>query len=155
MKSLILSAFFLIFSASGALASGSEDELFIKHFNHQSRVASHGYDLVSYFSGSPKAGSPSIQVRHKGLVFRFSSRENANSFSRNPSKFLPAYGGWCATAMGMMNTKLDVDPASYLIQGGKLYLFSTSMGPAKDQWIQNQPNITVDADKNWAAISSH
>jgi hypothetical protein len=147
---MVLSLFFLVFNAQ---ASGNER--FVKHFNHQEKIAIHGYDVLSYFHGTPEKGNPSFQVIHKDIAFLFSNLANATEFKRNPEKYIPAYGGWCATAMGMMNKKLDVNPDSYVIQNDKLYLFSTSMGPAKDMWLKDMQKLKHMADKNWSAISSH
>lgn len=150
---------FMIFCAIAvssvtALASGTETQ-FQKHFNHQNGVAIHGYDVVSYFNGVATQGSPSFEVVYENVRFQFSSEDNATEFDLNPEKYIPAYGGWCATAIGMMNTKLDVTPDSFLIQDGILFLFSTSMGPAKDQWIQGQPGLRQTADANWSVIYSN
>jgi len=154
MKKLLLSAFGILLLATNVYASGPEDNLFAKHFNQQNSIAIHGYDVVSYFKGAPQQGSGNFEVDYKDVIFQFVNQENANAFDSNPEKYLPAYGGWCATAMGMMNQKLDVTPDSYLIENGVLYLFSTSMGPAKDMWLQNQPGVKQKADENWAEIST-
>lgn len=141
--------------ASGAQASGSEDPLFTKHFNQQNSIAVHGYDVVSYFDGTPLQGSSHFEVDYNDIVFQFANQKNADTFSDNPQRFIPAYGGWCATAMGMMNKKVDITPTSFLVQDGVLYLFSSSMGPARDEWVKNQPDLKSKADANWAKISSY
>ena len=60
-----------------------------------------GYDLVAYHSlnktddGVP--GKPSIKYRHpNGYLYYFSTVDNKRKFMRNPNKYLPAYGGFCA-----------------------------------------------------------
>jgi YHS domain-containing protein len=151
MKSIFLSLLGIAFLASPANASGPED-LFAKHFNQKSGVAVQGYDVVSYFKGAPAQGLKKFSVDYRGVVFLFSSQANANEFDASPEKFLPAYGGWCATAMGAMGKKLDINPTAYLILDGALYLFSTSMGPAKEDWIKSVPGIKQKADANWAKI---
>lgn len=143
---------FLVLSLS-AFAKDSDDS-FAKHFNHQNGIALHGYDVVSYHQGMALMGEAAYEVNFKGVDFRFSSAGNAQLFRDQPEKYLPEYGGWCATAVGMMNQKLDITPDSYLIESGKLYLFSTSMGPAKDMWTAD-PSIKGKADKNWKKISAH
>lgn len=154
MKKLMLYVFGALLMTSNAFASGHENNLFYKHFNHKNGVALQGYDVVSYFQGAAQKGSADFEVDHKEVIFQFANQANADEFDRNPEKYLPAYGGWCATAMGMMNQKLDITPDSYLVENGVLYLFSTSMGPAKDMWLQNQPDVKQKADANWARIST-
>lgn len=154
MKSFMLMAFSLMFLVFNVHASETENR-FTKHFNHTNKVAIHGYDVVSYFNGTPEEGSSEFKVSHKGIEFQFSNLANATSFERNPAKYIPAYGGWCATAVAMMNKKLDITPDSYLIEDGVLYLFSTSMGPAKNQWLKDRANLKAIADKNWAKMSSN
>lgn len=151
MKSFLLAMFSAVFLVSAAHASGPEDP-FSKNFNQKNGVAIHGYDVVSYFKGSPQVGLPKYSIDYRDVTFQFVNQANANEFDTNPEKYVPAYGGWCATAMGMMNTKLDINPASFEIQNGTLYLFSTSMGPAKDQWNANLPGVKQKADANWAKM---
>lgn len=151
MKSLLLSLFSAALMISAAHASGPEDP-FSKNFNQKNGVAIQGYDIVSYFKGGPVLGSKKFPVDYRDVTFLFSNQSNANEFDANPEKYVPAYGGWCATAVALMNKKLDINPASFVIQDGVLYLFSTSMGPAKDEWVKNYPSIKQKADANWAKI---
>jgi YHS domain-containing protein len=153
VKSFLLSLFSAAFFVSTALASGPE-EPFAKHFNQKNNVAIQGYDVVSYFNGGPVRGLKKFSVDYRDVMFQFANQANANEFDANPEKYIPAYGGWCATALAMMGTKLDIDPKSFLIDGGVLYLFSTSMGPAKDQWTKGLPAIKQKADVNWMKIVS-
>lgn len=151
MKSLLLSILGAVFFVSAAQASGPQGP-FYKHFNKQNGVAIQGYDVVSYFKGSPQQGTKRFSVDYRDVIFHFATKANADEFDVNPEKYVPAYGGWCATAIGMMNQKLDINPTSYEIQDGVLYLFSTSMGPAKEQWNSNLPGVKQNADANWAKI---
>lgn len=153
MKTWILSLLAIFAISTAAQASGPEDP-FTKHFNQTKGVAVHGYDVVSYFKGTPVQGNKKFASEHRGVTFYFANQANVDAFDTNPENYIPAYGGWCATAMGMMNQKLDVNPTSFLIQNGQLFLFSTSMGPAKDQWVANLPGVKQNADANWAKIIS-
>ena len=67
---------------------------------------------------------------------------------------MPAYGGWCATAMAM-NMKIDIQPDKFEVRDGRLYLFSNVDGQdalvmwqADDSWKMMIP----DADRNWATL---
>lgn len=154
VKSLILSFIGMFLVASGAQASGTEDP-FAKNFNQQGGVAIHGYDVVSYFKGAAQQGNKKFAVEYRDVTFLFVNRADADEFDANPEKYIPAYGGWCATAIGAMNKKLDINPSSFIIQDGGLYLFSTSMGPAKEMWAKGLPGIKQKADANWAQMTSN
>jgi len=62
-------------------------------------VAFDGYDLLTYFDNDPQLGHRTISYQYKNLSLRFVSEENKDKFIKNPEKYLPAYGGWCATAL--------------------------------------------------------
>ncbi len=122
-----------------------------KHFNHSTGLAIEGYDPVSYFSNKPKEGSKNRSYTYKGITYRFSSTTNLNLFKKNPAKYEPQYGGWCAYAMGNSNEKVEVDPETYKIVKGKLYLFYNSFfNNTKTDWNKNEKNLKAKADKNWA-----
>ena len=40
-----------------------------------------------------------IKMRFKGVIYHFASDANKEAFLESPSKYEPAYGGWCAWAM--------------------------------------------------------
>ena len=151
MKQLLMVLLSTFALTANAVASGHEGA-FYKHFNHQDGVAVHGYDVVAYFQNKVELGLAEHEVIYNEVTFRFANAENARTFDLDPEKYLPAYGGWCATAMGAMNQKLDITPDSFLVEDGVLYLFSTSMGPAKDMWLKEKANLKVKADENWAKI---
>ena len=83
----------------------------------------HGYDVVSYLE-SEKAtkGDKDITADYDGATYRFHSEENKKLFLASPERFVPAYGGWCAYAMAK-DTKYDINPKTFKIIDGKVYLF--------------------------------
>ena len=91
MKSFLLGVLCVFTASQHAVASG--DEQFKKHFNQTGGVAVHGYDLVSYFSGTPLQGVANYDVVFNDVVFQFASQANADEFDNNPEKYIPAYGG--------------------------------------------------------------
>ena len=55
---------------------------------------------------------------------------------------MPKYGGWCAYAIGNSGKKVDVDPFSYTIENGELYLFYKSyFTDTREKWIQNHKEL--------------
>src|SRR5688572_27190053 len=79
-----------------------------KQFNLKRGVMLEGYDAVSYFDGAPEEGKEHFRYVFKGTAYHFISQNNLNRFKSNPDKYEPAYGGWCAYAMGETGEKVKV-----------------------------------------------
>ena len=74
------------------------------------KVAIQGYDPVAYFTLSKAVlGSEALKLAHEGVTYHFSSAETLAAFQAAPAKYLPTYGGWCATAMAK-GEKVEIDP---------------------------------------------
>lgn len=113
-------------------------------------VAVKGYDPVAYFvEGKPVKGSGKYAHKWMGAKWHFSSAENRDSFAKNPEKYAPQYGGYCAYAVSQGATA-DIDPHVWKIVNGKLYLnLSPSVGRI---WRRDIPGYIALADKNWPAV---
>jgi hypothetical protein len=86
-----------------------------------------------------------------GITYYFSSNAHREKFILNPIKYEPQYGGWCAYAMGYSGEKVEVDPNTFKIYQGKLYLFyHTWVNNTLNKWNNDQSNLKIAADKNWA-----
>lgn len=122
-----------------------------KDYNVKKGAIVKGYDVVSYFDGTPLKGDKNIETKHDGTVFRFANSENLEKFKSNPTKYIPQYGGWCAYAVGAANKKYSVDPETFEIRDGKLYLFYNSLGVnTLKKWKEEGANkLKEQADKNW------
>jgi len=95
-----------------------------KEFNLEKGLAIQGYDPVAYFTQKKAVkGKTSIATTFEGVTYYFTSNENKEIFKKNPSGYEPQYGGWCAYAMGANGEKVEVDPETFKIVNGKLYLF--------------------------------
>jgi len=118
---------------------------------NSSKVAIDGYDLTSYFTDNKAIkGSEKFKAEHKGAVYFFKSKENKQTFLDNPTKYLPEYGGWCAYAMGAKAEKVSIDPKTFIITDGKLYLFYNSyFNDTSEKWKKDDKRLKIKADKNW------
>lgn len=127
-----------------------------KHFNLDKQgLALNGYDPVSYHKGEPQAGDPRFQVDYQSVKFWFSSEKNQKEFLKRPDRYLPAFGGWCAYAFGLGTDKVEVDPKSYLIVNGKLYLFYKDFfTDTKKLWLENESELKPKAAENWQKLIS-
>lgn len=99
-----------------------------------------GNDLVSYFSGKVLKGSEEYPLTYDGLLLYFASAENRAVFEQSPEKYMPSYGGWCATAVSS-NVYVKPDYDMFKIQEGALYFFEVkAFYNGKTQW-EKDPDI--------------
>lgn len=114
-------------------------------------LAVEGYDLVSYFiQDSPEKGKEAFTLSWKGARYLFASKENKALFKKNPNKYLPAYGGWCAYAMAK-GKEVEINPKAFHIQQGQLYLFyKTNWVDTHAKWIKDEVTYKAKADQAWA-----
>lgn len=68
-------------------------------------LAVSGYDLVSYQQNEVAEGSPQFKVLYNKAVYLFKNEANQKAFKSHPEKYLPQYGGWCATQWEETATK--------------------------------------------------
>jgi YHS domain-containing protein len=123
----------------------------LNHFNLENKLALEGYDVVSYFENKkPKEGDQKYSHTYKGVVYYFESEKNKAQFISNPSQYEPMYGGWCAYAMGAKGDKVSVDPETYKIIDGQLYLFYNAyFNNTLKSWNKDENNLKSKADQNW------
>ena len=96
----------------------------LQSFNLDKKVAIQGYDPVAYFKQNKAIkGKKEIASTYEGILYYFSSESNKEVFLKNPTNFEPEYGGWCAYAMGDSGEKVTINPETFKIINGKLYLF--------------------------------
>ena len=145
-----LIALALLLVSSNLLAQEND----IKHINLQDDVAIQGYDPVAYFTKNKAVeGKKEFQYQHMEVPYRFSNLDNRESFKKNPEMYEPAYGGWCAYAMGVDGSKVKVDPETFKIVDGKLNLFYNFFfnNTLKD-WNKDEDNLKSQANENWSKI---
>jgi YHS domain-containing protein len=122
-----------------------------KHFNLDGGIAIEGYDAVAYFTVNKAVkGTKEHAVFHQGITYYFSSAANKEEFKKNPARYEPEYGGWCAYAMGEKGEKVSIDPKTFKIVGGKLYLFYNKFfNNTLTDWNKDETNLKRKADANW------
>ena len=150
MKLQILLYFLL--SISKLVAQQSNNSM--QYFNlDENKIAVEGYDLVSYFSQEPKEGKESYTFIYQGVSYYFINEFNRKSFISTPNKYLPQYGGWCAYALGDSGERVEVDPKTYKIVDGKLYLFYNKLFlNTLKYWNKREPKLMQNADETWKRI---
>ena len=101
---------------------------FAQEYNLKKGFVAEGYDVVAYFSKTVAKGEIKFTTVYDGVKFKFSTKENLEIFKKSPKKYIPAYGGYCAYALGAKGKKTSIDPKTFEIRNGKLYLFYNSWG---------------------------
>jgi len=116
-----------------------------------SGLALDGYDSVAYFKENlPRMGKPEFTADYNGAKWQFASAENRDAFSKEPEKYAPQYGGYCAWAVSQGYTA-DTDPQTGKVVDGKLYL---NYNPAVAvKWNENIPKYIEDGNQNWKDLS--
>lgn len=142
---LILLSFLMIanysISAQNTKYSSGDDE-----------VAFDGNDLIAYHDNKVVLGSEDYELEYDGLKLRFSSEENLWTFKSNPQKYLPAYNGWCATAVA--NGKLyKPNFEHFKVQDGKLLFFEVrAFFNGKTAWNKDPEKHKLLADEIFDTI---
>jgi len=144
-KGILIACLMLSFSAFAQTAIRT------KAFNLEKGLAIKGYDPVAYFTQQKAVkGKKEIAVYAEGVTYHFSSQANKELFLKDYTKYEPQYGGWCAYAMGDSGEKVEVDPETFKILNGKLYLFYHSwINNTLTKWNRDETNLKAKADKNW------
>ena len=151
MKKIFLVCFFLL--PMGTVLFAQSEEVRKKNFNIKKNIALEGYDPVSYFDHQPQEGNENLYTVYKGITYRFATPANLDKFKTNPEKYEPAYGGWCAYAMGATGEKVKIDPETYKILDGKLYVFYNFWGNnTLTDWNKNEKELMTKGDQHWKSL---
>lgn len=116
----------------------------------QSGKAIRGYDAVAYFTeGKAMMGYDSLSLEWNNAKWFFSSQKTLDLFRKNPEKYAPQYGGYCA--YGCSNGyKASIDPQAWTIDNGKLYLNYNI--DVRKEWDKDRKERIEKADKNWPTV---
>ncbi|MEP7317370.1 MAG: YHS domain-containing (seleno)protein [Panacibacter sp.] len=146
---IILIASFFIMAITNA-----QTALRAKEFNLEKGLAIQGYDPVAYFTQNKAVkGAKQFATLAEGVTYYFSTAENKDLFVKDYKKYEPQYGGWCAYAMGATNEKVEIDPETFKIVNGKLFLFyHTWVNNTLNKWNKDEANLKAAADKNWTVF---
>ena len=107
-----------------------------------------GNDPVAYFTMNRAVkGDPAIKASHEGLTYRFVSTAHRDMFVKAPERYIPAYGGYCASGVHY-GLKSNIGADTFKVVGGRLFLFGGER--SKKHWeLHERENIAL-ADKVWA-----
>lgn len=148
MKKIALILFVALVSATTFAQSAAKRQ---KEYNLEKGVAIQGYDTVAYFTQKKAVkGKTTIASNYEGVTYNFSSQANKDTFVKLPASYEPQYGGWCAYAMGANGEKVEINPETFKILDGKLYLFYNAyFNNTLKTWNKDETNLKAKADMNW------
>lgn len=110
-------------------------------------VALGGYDPVTYFAdGAPRKGDAKIEATFNGALYHFVSQDNRATFEKEPTRYAPAYGGYCGYAASVGKVR-PADPLIWSIVDGQLIVQHTN--GADELWKKDVAGNKAKADKYW------
>ena len=111
-----------------------------------------GYDAVAFFTQrKPVIGNPGIESTYQGATYLFASAADKADFDKDPAKYTPQYGGFCA--YGVLKGALDdfEGVGDFIIYKGKLYLCGNQS--ALEIFKNNIDSNIEKADANWRRLT--
>ncbi len=121
-----------------------------------SNIALDGYSPVSYADlALAQKGVKEYKSEYEKVVYYFTSSDQKNTFDKNPTKYLPQYGGYCAFG-AYAGAKFRTDPTKFISKDGKYFLFLNNLElDAKQLWLneKNHNKLVSAADGNWIKLS--
>jgi len=119
-------------------------------FYNTNGVAIKGYDPVGYFIlNRAIEGNDSISTEWSGSTWKFASKENLILFTKDPEKYAPCYGGFCAYGTSEKHLS-PTDPNAWTIVNNKLYLNYNLK--VKEIWIKDTTARIINADNYWSTL---
>jgi YHS domain-containing protein len=118
----------------------------------RSNVAILGYDTVAYHTtGVGTKGDEKFAYEWKKATWLFASEENLSLFKKDPEKYAPMYGGYCA--YGLTEGGLHgIDPTMFDITKGKLYLNNDESTLKK--WVKMSDSKFKQADQTYKSLAN-
>jgi YHS domain-containing protein/membrane-associated phospholipid phosphatase len=110
-----------------------------------------GYDAVAYFKQEKSVkGNPEIKSSYQRATYLFASAEDKADFDKDPAKYAPQYGGFCAygVTVGVLS---DIEGPDGFVYKGKLYVCGNK--DAGKSFMTDLDSNIEKADTNWQNLS--
>ena len=113
-------------------------------------LAMQGYDPVAYFiDHKPLKGDAKHAADFDGATYLFASDAHRELFLAAPTKYVPAYGGYCGYAASIGKVR-PIDPRLWSIVDGQLVLQHSN--GAVELWEKDVPTNKSKADQYWPRL---
>jgi len=153
MKNFKTTCLLMILAVAGSACAGAAEPIDTQSgglFSHATGLAILGYDPVAYFDDArPEKGSPQFVATWKGATWQFASQAHLEEFRREPERFAPQYGGYCAYGVAR-DQLVEIDPNAWTILDGKLYLNYTA--DTQKKWLTDTPGFIRQADEKFPRL---
>jgi YHS domain-containing protein len=118
--------------------------------NTRKGIALQGFDPVAFFTESkPVKGNPSITAVDKGATYYFATAEHRDAFLKDPAKYAPQYGGYCAYGMSQGHAA-PVEIDTWQIVDGRLMLNYSK--DVRKKFDADRAALIKQADANWPKV---
>jgi YHS domain-containing protein len=146
MKTIHHAVLFIIFSAltATAFAGGAMNV-------DSNGIGIQGYDPVAFFTdGKPILGQEQFHSSYHDVTYRFASAEHQQMFEKDPAKYEPQFGGYCAYGVTQGHlAPIKVD-AFEIVDGRLLMGYDANARTAFDK--DQAGNLKI-ADHNWPGLA--
>lgn len=106
-----------------------------------------GNDPVAYFTESRVVkGDAAIKATYQGLTYRFANQANKAAFERDPARYVPAYGGFCASGAPYA-LKARIGFETFKVVDNRLYFFGGAR--SKRNWEMDEKQNIETGDAYW------
>lgn len=111
-----------------------------------------GYDPVAYYTMDRAVeGSEEFTYEYLGSEWRFANAEHRDMFKEDPLRYIPQYGGYCASAVPQGGGNAMINPRVWRMVDGKLYLFYSET--ERIGWSSDDPAV-AEADAAWDRVKA-
>ena len=107
------------------------------------------HDATAYhLSKTASIGEKRFSHEWKGAQWYFATLEQRDLFAANPSKFSPAYNGFCSNALTLNEGLINTNGMVWHIFGDQLHLFFAERGRVR--WVNGDyDKLKKEADAAW------
>ncbi len=121
-----------------SISEGADEVLMLK-----------GHDPVAYFTlGKHTLGKADIKATHEGATYRFMNDEHRVLFTKEPNKYAPQYGGFCANGI-VYGIAWGGDADTWKVIDGKLYIFGGAS--SRKYFLMDEKKNLQLADQYWTS----
>jgi YHS domain-containing protein len=146
MKKLFLT----LFVAGSVLSAVAQAKTLVNI--DDSGVALQGYDPVAFFTDNqPVKGDSRFLCKRDGAIYYFATKEHKELFLKDPSKYEPVFGGYCAYGVSR-NKLVQIDVNAFQVVDGQL-LLQYSKG-VRDSFNTDAKGNLNKANSNWPGLVS-
>ena len=113
-------------------------------------VALQGYDPVAFFTDNrPVKGDPHFRSQYRGATYYFASAGHKATFEKEPAKYEPQFGGFCAYGTSRGKTAPIKIEAWQIVNGRLLMQYDLDV---KAKFNSDPQENLSKADKNWPGL---